>query len=98
MPTAIAAPATGPTRYAHHDVQSPNTRAGPSERAGVIDAPLTGAPPTPARGMWPPTPMAANGPICWAPDAVPRITLTRPVVRTSSHSIAVVDEMPAPGR
>ena len=44
MPTAIAAPATGPTRYAHHDVQSPSTRAGPSERAGFIDAPLTGAP------------------------------------------------------
>ena len=51
MPTAIAAPATGPTRYAHHDVQSPNTRAGPSERAGFIDAPLTGAPHSPASAM-----------------------------------------------
>src|SRR5215471_3539819 len=42
--------------------------------------------------------MAASGPICWAPDAVPRITLTSPVVSTSSHSIAVAVEMPDPGR
>ena len=42
--------------------------------------------------------MAASGPICCAPDAVPRITLTSPAVRTSSHSIAVVVEMPLPGR
>ena len=41
--------------------------------------------------------MAASGPICWAPDAVPRITLTSPVVSTTSQSIAVVAEMPLPG-
>ena len=38
----MAPPAAGPTRYAHHEVQSPSTRAGPSDRAGFIDAPLTG--------------------------------------------------------
>ena len=42
--------------------------------------------------------MAAIGPICCAPDAVPRITLTSPAVSTISHSIAVVAEMPGPGR
>jgi hypothetical protein len=44
MPTAMAPPAIGPARYAHHEVQSPFTRAGPSDRAGFIDAPLTGLP------------------------------------------------------
>src|SRR5215471_14618831 len=98
MPTAMAPPATGPTRYAHHDVQSPLTSAGPSERAGFIDAPLTGEPHSPAKAMYPPTPNAASGPIACAPDAVPKITLTSPAVSTSSHSIAVVVEIPAPGR
>ena len=41
--------------------------------------------------------MAASGPICCAPDAVPRITLTSPAVSTSSHSIAVTAEIPLPG-
>ena len=51
MPTAMAPPAIGPTRYAHHEVQSPFTRAGPSDRAGFIDAPLTGEPHSPASAM-----------------------------------------------
>ena len=47
----MAAPATGPARYAHHEVQSPFTRAGPSDRAGFIDAPLTGDPHSPASAI-----------------------------------------------
>ena len=42
--------------------------------------------------------MAASEPTACAPDAVPRITLTSPAVRTASHSIAVIVEMPLPGR
>ena len=51
MPTAITAPTVGPTRYAHHEVQSLSTRAGPSDRTGFIEAPLTGAPQSPANAM-----------------------------------------------
>ena len=42
--------------------------------------------------------MAANAPTCWAPDAVPRITLTSPVVSTNSQTIATATGMPGPGR
>ena len=49
--TAMRPPASGPTRYAHHEVQSPSTSAGPSDRAGFIDAPLTGDPHSPASAM-----------------------------------------------
>jgi len=51
IPTAMAPPTKGPIRYAHHEVQSFSTRAGPSDRAGFIDAPLTGEPHSPARAM-----------------------------------------------
>ena len=51
MPTAITAPASGPARYAHHAVQSPGTRSGPSDRAGFIDAPLGGPAQSPASAM-----------------------------------------------
>jgi hypothetical protein len=51
MPTAMRAPMAGPARYAHHAVQSPSTRAGPSDLTGFIEAPLTGAPHSPARMM-----------------------------------------------
>lgn len=51
MPTATRPPASGPTRYAHHEVQSASTSAGPNDRAGFIDAALTGAPQRPASAM-----------------------------------------------
>ena len=51
IPTAMAPPAIGPAKYTHHDVQSLKTRAGPSERAGFMDAPLTGAAHSPASAM-----------------------------------------------
>ena len=72
--------------------------AGPSERAVFIEAPLTEAPIMPARAMKLPTPMAAPQPTDWAPDEQPRMTLTRPVVSTISHSRAVPALMPLPGR
>src|ERR1035441_3223654 len=50
-PTAIAAPISGPATYAQNAVQSPATRAGPNERAGFIEVPLTGAAHSPARAM-----------------------------------------------
>ena len=53
-------------------------------RAGFIDVPEMGLPHRPARAMYPPTPMAPNRPTFWAPEAVPRITLTRPSVRMNS--------------
>src|SRR5947209_7353636 len=42
-PTAIVAPISGPATYAQKAVQSPETSAGPNERAGFIEVPLTGA-------------------------------------------------------
>lgn len=55
IPTAMTAPARGPATYAHQSVRSPPTSAGPSERAGFIDAPVTGAAHKPARLMYPAT-------------------------------------------
>jgi hypothetical protein len=51
QPTAIAAPVSGPTTYTHYAVQSPLTSAGPNDRAGFIEVPLTGADHNPASAM-----------------------------------------------
>ena len=48
-PAATKDPASGPTMYAHQAVSTPRMRAGASERAGFMEAPLTGAPMRPAR-------------------------------------------------
>jgi hypothetical protein len=42
-------PTAGPARYAHHEVWSLSIRAAPIDRAGFIEAPLTGAPPQPGK-------------------------------------------------
>ena len=64
------------------------TRSGPNVRAGFIDAPEIGLPQRPARAMYAPTPIAPKMPMFWAPEAVPRITLTSPSVSTASISSA----------
>ncbi len=69
-------------------MESPLTSAGPSERAGFIDVPLTGADQSPASAMYPPTPSAAIAPAFCAADVVPRITLTSSAVSTISISSA----------
>jgi len=55
---------SGPARYAQYAVQSPPTSAGPNDRAGFIEVPLTGAAHSPASaGAWtvtPTTALAAN--------------------------------------
>ena len=59
-------------------------RSGPNVRAGFIDAPEIGLPHNPAKAMYAPTASAAMIPMFCAPEAVPRITLTSPNVRSSS--------------
>ena len=59
-------------------------RSGPNVRAGFIDAPEIGLPHSPAKAMYAPTASAAMIPMFCAPEAVPRITLTSPNVRSSS--------------
>ena len=61
-------------------------------RAGFIDVPEIGLPHRPANAMYPPTPNAPKMPMFWAPEAVPRMTLTRPSVRMNSIQNAAVDE------
>ncbi len=51
---------------------------------------MTGAPQTDTRPMYAPTAMAPLMPTLRAPDAVPRMTLTRPSVSTASVSTATV--------
>lgn len=72
--------------------------SGPRDRAGFMDAPLTGLDHRPARMMYPPTAMAARAPTFWAVEAVPRMVLTRPRVRTVSTSSARVGLNPVLGR
>jgi len=66
-------------------VKSVATRFGPNVRAGFIDAPEIGLPHSPASAIYAPTPIAPKIPMFWAPDAVPRMTLTRPRVSTARH-------------
>jgi len=42
MPTARMPPSTGPARYGQKWAKSPRIRSGPNERAGFIDAPVSG--------------------------------------------------------
>ena len=49
-----------------------------------MDAPEMGLPHNPARAMYAPTAIAPMTPTFCAPDAVPRMTLTNPRVRTAS--------------
>ena len=80
----MAAPASGPATYTQYEVKSAPMTSGPNVRAGFIDVPEMGLPQRPASAMYPPTPSAPITPRFWAPDAVPRITLTRPNVSTVS--------------
>src|SRR3984885_7803059 len=97
-PTASVAPTSGPATYAQYEDQSPDTSAGPNERAGFIDAPLTGAAQRPASATYPPTPSAPIVPTFCAAEAVPRITLTSPPVTAVSIRNACQLWYPGPGR
>jgi hypothetical protein len=59
MPTAMAAPTTGPMTYTYQPVKSVDTMWGPRVRAGVIDAPLIGEANSPSSATVEPTAMAA---------------------------------------
>ena len=67
----------------------PRARSGPKERIGFIEAPDIGAAHKPASSMYPPNAIAALEPMFRAPDAVPRIVFTNPVVKTISIASAV---------
>ena len=58
-------------------------------RAGFIEAPEIGLAHSPASAMYAPTPSAPMTPRFCAPDAVPRMTLTRPNVSTVSMTNAL---------
>ena len=60
--------------------------------AGFIEAPEIGLPHRPASAMYAPTPRAPMTPRFCAPDAVPRMTLTRPNVSTNSMTKAMKEE------
>src|SRR5665647_3327259 len=94
--TARRAPSIGPATYIQRSWKSPRAKSGPSERAGCIDAPLTGLAHRPARAMYAPTPTADSGPMVGALDAVPKIVLTNPSVRRVSTTKAWVLVKPAP--
>ena len=70
-------------------------RPGASERAVFIDAPLYWCSEEPGeRDVGADTVIALSGPTFCAPEHVPRMVLTSPTVRISSHSMAVVVLMP----
>src|SRR5205823_2425700 len=79
------------------DPKSPETISGPSERAGFIEASVSGLDHNPARATYPPTATAESPPTFRPSDAVPMITLIRPVVRTSSVTTAGASPTPGPG-
>ena len=64
-------------------VASP-TSAGPSERAGFIDAPEIGPPIMASKATTPPMATPARSPTSLAPTATPRITNIKRDVRTAS--------------
>ena len=66
-------------------------------RAGFIEAPEIGLPHSPASAMYAPTPIAPMIPRFCAPEAVPRITLTRPKVSSVSIASARQSEYPLAG-
>ena len=67
-------------------------QVGTEVQAAFIDAPEIGLPHNPARAMYAPTPSAPIPPRFWAPDAVPRMTLTSPNVRTVSiHNASIAE-------
>src|ERR1019366_4390268 len=82
--TPISAPTAGPTRQIHVVPKFPRTKSGANDLAGFIEAPVIGAAQSPARAIYPPTAIAPLVPMLRAPEAVPRIVFTNPVVRSTS--------------
>jgi len=73
------------------------TRSGPNVLAGFMDAPEIGLPHSPASAMYAPTPNPPMIPTFCAPDAVPRITLTSPIVSSISIQNAASAVYPCAG-
>jgi hypothetical protein len=76
----------------------PETSAGASDLGGFMEAPLTVPANSPAAAVNPPTASAELWPTFLAPSAVPRITLTRVLVSTSSISNDCQTVARGPGR
>jgi glycerol uptake facilitator-like aquaporin len=75
----------GATRYSHSAWRFPETSAGPSERAGFIEAPEIGPPNSASRPTVPPIAMAAASPTARVSVATAMITNIRKNVSTTSH-------------
>src|SRR5579862_4429100 len=79
------APTTGARTYTQSACRLPETRAGPSERIGFIEAPLIGPPNIASRPIVPPIAIAAASPTARVSVATARITNIRNALITSSH-------------
>src|SRR3954454_22240931 len=85
------APKTGPTTYIQKSVHSPDASAGPNERAGFIDAPVTGPPNSASSPTAPPMAIAAAAPTARVSVATATITNISTAVSTPSYRSAVAD-------
>lgn len=84
--TAAIAPTTGAVKYTHRACICPETIAGPSERAGFMEAPLIGPANIASKATTPPMASPAVMPFSLAPVETPRITNISPIVRTASST------------
>ena len=79
------APRGGARAYTQKSCHSPETSAGPNDRAGFIDAPVTGPPNRASSPMTPPIAIAAEAPTARVSVATAMITNMRKVVSTTSY-------------
>src|SRR6185437_11736894 len=82
---AITAPRNGAVRYTQIEVNSAAAIAGPSERAGFIDAPVTGPPNIASSPTVAPIAIAAASPTARVSVATAMITNIRKNDSTASH-------------
>ena len=78
-------PRIGATMYSHSACRSPLTSAGPTERAGFIEAPEIGPPNIASRPTVPPIAIAAASPTARVSVATAMITNIRKKLSTSSQ-------------
>ena len=84
----MIAPTSGAARYTQMEVRSPDTIAGPSDRAGFMEAPVTGPPNIASSPTAPPIAIAAASPTARVSVATAMITSTSMNVSTDSHANA----------